>query len=219
MDRQPLGSHPVLSALGGARAALKDVRDVQPVFMTTDQKRVALVEVAALAAQVAELQARLTAAAADVAEEDGARDIAAWISHTTHADLRPARADAQLAEALDARWAQVAAGMADGNVSLAQSRVIVEALDALPAGLEADKVAQAEAMLVGWCAEFRPHELKLLGKRILTYVDPDTADAADAERLQAEEQSAREKMRLTFRTQGDGTTRISGLLPTRPPRD
>ncbi|WP_344779090.1 DUF222 domain-containing protein, partial [Nocardioides panacisoli] len=67
--------------------------------------------------------------------------------------------------------------------------------------------------LVAWCTRFTPHELRALGKRILAVVDPDTGNQADAQRLQEEERSARQKMRLTFKPQGDGTTRLTGLLP------
>ncbi|GAA3812661.1 hypothetical protein GCM10022242_13950 [Nocardioides panacisoli] len=53
----------------------------------------------------------------------------------------------------------------------------------------------------------------MLGRRILAYLDPEAGAETDAKRLEQEEQTARDKMRLTFKPQGDGTTRITGLLP------
>ncbi|HWJ81738.1 MAG TPA: DUF222 domain-containing protein [Nocardioides sp.] len=205
--------HPLLAAVATAQGALADVRDVPATFLSTGDKRQALLEVTALEAQVAALKARLVAPADVLAEEDGARDVATWVSHHTRADLRATRPEVELAQALDRRWTRVAAGMTDGTVSPAQAKVVVEALDALPDTVDAEVRAKAETQLVAWCTQFKPHELRLLGKRILTYLDPDAADAEDARRLQHEEQNARDKMRLTFKPQGDGTTRLSGLLP------
>ncbi|GAA3812669.1 hypothetical protein GCM10022242_13960 [Nocardioides panacisoli] len=148
-DHHGPAGHPVLAALGSARAALKDVRDVQPTFMTTTAKRQALLEVTALQAQVAELRSRLLASAGDVAEDDGARDVGAWVSQHTRCDLRTGRADVDLATALDRKWSRLAAGMADGTVSPAQAKVIVDALDALPADLSSGMVGRAEEMLIG----------------------------------------------------------------------
>ena len=216
MDFPPLPPqqpHPVLACVENVETELKAVRDVQPTFMTTAQKELALLGIATAVAQLAELRMRVLAVAEDLAETEGARDLGSWLSGHLRADLRAARADAKLAEALDRRWHQVAAGMADGAVSPAQAKVVVEAVDALPSDLDPDLVAKAEGQLVGWCTRFAPHELRRLGKRILAVVDPATGDQADAKRLEAEEQTARQKMRLTLKPQGDGTTRVSGLLP------
>ncbi|GAA3816222.1 HNH endonuclease signature motif containing protein [Nocardioides panacisoli] len=213
MDFSPLAPHPVLLCVENVESELKAVRGVQPTFMTTAQKELALLGIASAEAQLAELKLRVLAAAGDLAETEGARDLGSWLSGHTNADLRAARAETALADALDRRWRHVAAGMADGTVSPAQAKVVVDALDALPEGLDRDLVAKAEGQLVAWCTRFAPHELRALGKRILAVVDPGTAEEADAKRLHEEEQSARAKMRLTFKPQGDGTTRLSGLLP------
>ena len=213
MENSPLAPHPVLSCVENLETELKAVRDVQPTFMTTDQKELALVGIAKAEAQLAELKYRVLAAAGDLAETEGARDLGTWVSGHLHADLRTARTDTGLAEALDRRWHHVAVGMADGHVSPAQAKVIVDALDALPDDLDRELVGKAEGQLVAWCDRFAPHELRALGKRILAVVEPATGDQADAKRLEAEEQAAWQKMRLSFKPQGDGTTRISGLLP------
>jgi hypothetical protein len=44
-------------------------------------------------------------------------------------------------------------------------------------------------------------------------VAPEIADAEEARRLENEEQAARERCRLTLTPNGEGSTRVSGLIP------
>jgi hypothetical protein len=212
MIEQP-DRHPVVACAAELLAAIKTVRDVQPVFMTAADQQTAVLELDRAAAALAELQLRVMAAAGAAAEEAGARDVGAWVASLTHADFGPARADARLAEGLDLRWAAVAAGMADGVVSAAQARVVVEALEALPDDLDPSIVAEAELDLVELCTQFPPAQLRRLGRRILDVVAPDIADAEEAKRLENEEQRAREKTSLRIKRLGDGTTRTTILQP------
>ena len=66
---------------------------------------------------------------------------------------------------------------------------------------------------MAYAGEFGPKELGRLGRRILDVVAPEIAEAAEADRLADLEKNAAERTRLTMRRQGDGTTRISGLVP------
>lgn len=206
--------HPVLVALEAVDAALTSVRETQPVFMSPAQKKQALLLAHKVRARFAELEARLLAGAADVAEADGARDIASWLFHHTHCDLRGSKRDLQLAQALDARYPKVANAMAEGIVSPEHARVIVNVVDALPSVVSVEIRDQAEAQLISWSAEFTPEEVRRLGRRILEVVAPQIFEDAEAKKLLEEEQSARKKMRLFFKYNGDGTTRVNGLLPT-----
>ncbi|MDZ5620809.1 HNH endonuclease signature motif containing protein [Nocardioides bizhenqiangii] len=205
--------HPILACAEQLTAAINEVRDVQPVYMSPAEKKTAVVELNKAAAMLAELQLRIVATAEDEANTAGARDVGAWTAHLTRADVAAARADARLADALDRRWTQTAVGMAEGRVSLAQAQVVVHALEALPSDLDPDLLKDAEARLIKWCAEFHPAALRRLGRRILEVVAPDIAEAELAKRLEDEEHRAREKCRLTLRTTGEGSTRLSGLLP------
>ncbi|RHW26051.1 HNH endonuclease [Nocardioides immobilis] len=162
---------------------------------------------------LAELKLRVLAAAGDVAMEAGARDVGAWLAHQTRADSSTARAEARLAQALDRRWTAVAAGMADGTVSAEQARVIVAGLDNLPDRVGTEVIAKAEEQLVDYARDYRPSELRRLARHILDVVAPEIAEAEAAKRLEAEEQRAREKTRLSLRPVGDGTTRLSGIIP------
>ncbi|TQK69668.1 HNH endonuclease signature motif containing protein [Nocardioides sp. SLBN-35] len=205
--------HPVVACAARVGAALAAVADVQPVFMSVAEKEAALVELARTEAGLAELKARILAAGDDIAAEHGARDVAAWFAHATQADPRAARAELHLAMALERR-AVVARGMRSGAVSAAQARVIVEAVEELPAELGPVLAAEAEQTLVGYAAHHPPRELKRLGRRILEVVAPEVAEAEEGRRLEEEERRAREKASLRFRDLGEGRTRITGVLPT-----
>ncbi len=119
-----------------------------------------------------------------------------------------------LAEALDERWTEVGAALVEGAVYVAQAHVIVEALDALPASLDAETRAKAEAHLVGQAGHFGPKELRRLGRGLLEVVAPEIADEAEYQRLVAEEKRSRAETRLNIRDRGDGTSDITARIPT-----
>jgi len=205
--------HPILVCASDISNALSSVADVQAIYLSGADKRAALLAINTAARQLAELNLRVIAAAGDVAEEDGARDIAAWLAPRTQADSPAVRADQRLASALDTRWNKVAAGMAGGQVSVDQARVIVHGLEALPDHVGADIVAQAEAQLVEYAKEFPPAELRRLARRILDVVAPEIAEAEEAKVLEKEEQHAREKTSLRTKRLGDGTSRTTIVYP------
>lgn len=206
-------AHPVLGALAVVEAALKDVAGVNPTFMDPDLQRLALTGLAAAEARLAELRLRVMAAASTVARTDAARDVAAWqAAHNRH-DLTTARADARLAEALDRRFDVLRAAMAEGRVHLDQAHAIARALEDLPGDLDPAVLADAEATLGELAGSHTPKELRRLGRRILETAAPEIAEATLARQLEAQEATARRKTRLTFRPNGDGTTRISSIVP------
>lgn len=206
-------SHPVLECAHSLAASLKGVADLEPAFMTTDDKAAALLELATVSARLDALRLRLLAASGDVAERDAARDVASWLAHRTRADRREARADQRLATSLAQSWHLLADGLTTGAVNIAQTVVIARALDDLPDDLDADLVARAEAHLVAEAAHFGPHELRVLGQRILTVIAPEIGEEHDRRRLEAEEREARRTTTLTSRANGDGTTTIRIKLP------
>jgi hypothetical protein len=206
-------THPILGAASDVRSTLKAVADVNPTFMSVEDKAVALRELVAAEAQLVELRLRILADAGDLAEATAAKDAAGWLAHHTHSSYADARADLRLAQALERDRPVLAAAMRDGAVTLSQARVIDRALTALPTGVDADTVARAEAHLVERAEEFGPRELGRIGRRILDVVAPHIAEAADAARLADLEAHAEQQTRLTMRRQGDGTTRLSARLP------
>ncbi|MBS2937329.1 DUF222 domain-containing protein [Nocardioides sp. J2M5] len=181
--------------------------------MSTTEKADALRELVRLESRVTELRLRVMADAADVAAETGARDAADWLAHETRLRPEDARADLRLATALDRGRPEAGAALRAGDVTPAQARVVVRALEDLPAVVPAEVVDEAERVLVGHAARFAPKQLARIGRHILSVVAPHVADEAEAQRLAAQEQEARRRTRVSLRRQGDGTTRLSALLP------
>lgn len=206
-------SHPVVAAATDVRARLTAVAQTNPAFMTSQEKATALVELVAAEAQLVELRLRVLADAGDLAADTAAKDAAGWLAQHTRTSFADARDDLRLAQALDRDRPVLAGAMREGAATLAQARVIDRALTALPAAVDTDTVALAEAHLVDRAGEFGPTELARIGRRILDVVAPHVAETAEATRLAHLEAHAAARTRLTLRRLGDGTTRVSGLLP------
>ncbi|GAA1941826.1 HNH endonuclease signature motif containing protein [Nocardioides hwasunensis] len=211
-SRQHSAQHPIVGAAVGVRAVLKSVADANPSFMTADDKAVALRELVAAEAQLAELRLRVLADAGDVAAATAAKDAAGWLAHHTRTRFADARADLALAQAMDRCRPVLAAAMREGTATLAQAHVVRRALEALPASVDVETTARAEAFLVEQTAQLGPKELGRVGRRILDVVAPEIAEAAEAARLAELEANAEQQTRLTMRRLGDGTTRISSRV-------
>ncbi|UMG93059.1 DUF222 domain-containing protein [Nocardioides sp. TF02-7] len=208
------GTHPVLACARQVAAALDEVAGVEATFMPTEAKAAAITELHRAEQRLKALRLKVMAASSDVASENAAADVGSWLAHEVNADLRDARADQRLAKALDDRFPVVAAAFADGRVSEEQAWVIVRAVDALPKRVGLQVKADAEETLVDCAAQFTPTQLRILGRHILHVVAPEIADEEDAKKLAEEEASAEERSRLSIRDLGDGTSRISGIIPT-----
>src|SRR4051812_46748220 len=156
---------------------------MNPTFLEPQAQAQALRGIAAAQAQLDELRLRVMAAASGVALADASRDVAAWQVAHLHRDLRTAKAEARLAQALDRRYEVLRAGMAEGRVHLDQAHVIAKALDDLPADLEAGVLARAETALVDLAGRHTPKELGRLGRRILETAAPEVPEAAQARQL------------------------------------
>jgi hypothetical protein len=133
---------------------------------------------------------RVLAASGDIAEATGSRSATAWLADQTRDAHSSVRRAAALAEALDTRWRLVGDTLAAGVINVAQARVIVEALDALPSNLGDDLRVKAEAYLVEKAATLGPRELRVLGRGVLDQLAPEVADEAEYLRLLAEESRA-----------------------------
>ncbi len=205
--------HPVAVALQEIDAALTSIVDTNPAFMSPLELSDAMVEATRLEAQLAEVRLRMLACADEVAARVGARTAGDWLARETRHRSSDMRADHRLGVALDRDRSAVAAGLRGGALNLPQARAIVRALEDLPSDTPTELVADAEAELVRLADRFDPTELARLGRRILEVIAPDVADAYEARRLAELEKSARERQRLRLRSCGDGTTRISGLIP------
>ncbi|KRF34218.1 HNH endonuclease signature motif containing protein [Nocardioides sp. Soil805] len=194
-------------------AALDKVGQVELLYLSPADKARALVELARLESRVTATRLRLMAVADEVAKESGDRDVAAWFARTARVDRGPARRDLRLARVLEHRWTLVAEGHTSGEVSTAQADVIARALDDLPDDTPADVLLKAERVLVEHAATFAPHELRVLGSRILDVVAPEVGEEQERKKLEDEERHARRTTSLTTRSHGDGTTTIRIRVP------
>jgi hypothetical protein len=94
--------------------------------------------------------------------------------------------------------------LASGQVNVEQAEVILRALDELPNDLDPEVMSQAEAHLIDLAADYDAKALRVLGRRILEVVSPETADAHEARLLEREERAAQAATRLTVWDDGHG---------------
>ena len=119
------------AALTAIEAALHDLLSSDPAYWRTGQKKDVLERLEKLQAQQAALKLRVHAAAGDIAEETGDKDASAWMRADLLVDKGAARSQIKLASSV-AKYERVAAGLADGVVSLDKARVVTTALDRSP---------------------------------------------------------------------------------------
>jgi hypothetical protein len=203
----------ILTSIEVIDAALKGAADVDPIYLTTAEKAAALRLLTSEVDRLQELRLRLLASSDDVAEEHGARSTGVWLAHVTGNWAAEGRRQDRVAAALEAH-PDVRRAVAEGLVSLAQAQVLCAAVDAIPAELGAEIAQRAEGHLIGLCDDYGPKQLRRLAEHILEVVAPELAEAEEQRRIEAMESSAHEATRLTVREQGDGTTRISALIPS-----
>ena len=197
--------HPIKVAVLSARGQFSDVADHATWSLGDAETRELLVEVTALAAQVAEVQARLLAhgeATGATTTQARASTSAAWLAGTTRTTRRDARAVCRAAAELGA-YELTRSAQARGEVLVDQAQVIIAAVEALPS----DPVVreQCEKHLLAEAAHHDASDLKTLGRRVLAVIDPAAAEAHEARLLEEEEKAAAKKTRFSMGANGDGT--------------
>ena len=206
--------HPIVETGFALVATLKSVAAANPVFMSTAEQgdRVDR-RWPRSRRQVAELKLRVLACAQDVAETTAARDAGDWLAHATRSRPEDTRADLGWRSRWTAATPCSVTRCGTGPRTWPRRR-------SSPVPWTACRVRSPPRSWgwrrSGWSAmraEFGPRQLARLGRRILDVVAPEIADAAEAKRLAALEAAAHRKTRLSLRRVGDGTTRITGLLP------
>lgn len=100
--------------------------------------------------------------------------------------------------------APVARALADGEVRVDQARVIAEAVDALPARVDAETRGRAEAAMLGFASKHDARDLRQIGKRILDVVAPEVGESHEEAVLEAEEARAVAGVELTLSDDGNG---------------
>lgn len=206
-------THPVLACAREIHSALADVADLDPTFMPTQDKASALLVLGKAIAAASALHARVLASSDDVALDHGARDAAGWLAAQEHGDDRAIRRSLELGRSLESAPV-VTAALAEGRLDLDKARIILRALDGLPAEVSDDLRDRAETTLVEQALDLSPKALARVARHLEAVVDPDVADAAEAKALLREERSAWDQTSLRILDRFDGTSRISGVVPT-----
>jgi hypothetical protein len=204
---------PLLALTRAVDEQLKQARGMTPAFVPLPEKRELLITLVDLRNQVDGLLVDTLSVAADVADDEGFRSAGAWLATHTHEERGAMARLQQLGDNAGAHYPLVLEGLRNGQVSVRQAESITHALDALGPDVSADIRTEAEARLVAFASEFDATELRRLGKAILETIDPATFEDHERQRLEDELRKAHEATRLTLKARGDGTTRLSGVLP------
>ena len=153
------------------------------------------------------------AQAVDAGTDGDAATTVAWWAQETRTTRAAAHRAARLAEALD-RHDEVAEHLRTGRLRTDQAQVIVDAVDDLPADVEAWVPGAATGFLLDKAGEHDAKALRVLGRRVLEVVDPDAADTDEARRLEAEEADAHAKASFTMTDDGHGSCHGRFTIPS-----
>jgi len=205
--------HPIERCVASVSAALDDAAGSSPTYLSTSAKRRAVIGLSRQMARLEGLRLAVLAASSDVASEDAARSAGAWLALVGRLERPEGYRLQKLADALDQKYAVLAAALIAGDVSRPQAEVIASALDQLPAKLDPELRARAERHLVEQAADFGPRELRALGERVLEVIAPEVAEEHERLALEAAERRARRRMSVTRRELGEGLVRITATVP------
>jgi hypothetical protein len=200
--------HPIIECAADLSDSLKGVASVEPTFMSTPEKEEALVALTEARSQLDALVLRVLAESDDIADAHGLRDAAAWLAVETRTTHRAARRDLALARSLG-RHAYVADALAAGAVRTDQARAVVDAVDSLPAHVDAETRDRARATMLAMALDHDAKDLGQIGKRILDVVAPELGESQEAAVLAAEEARADASVELTL-IEDDGEGRCRG---------
>ncbi|MFE6648158.1 DUF222 domain-containing protein, partial [Nocardioides sp. NPDC057772] len=172
------------AALTAIESSVQELLSSDPAYWRTGQKKDLLERLEKLQAQQAALKLRVLATTGDIAEETGAKDPSGWMRAELLVDTGAARLQIKLAAGV-AKYDLVAAGLAEGVVSLDKARVITTALDKIEADpvASAEDLVLAEKLLVDHATRLTANELRIVGNRILREIDPARFEDAEAKAL------------------------------------
>jgi hypothetical protein len=197
--------HRVTSTIAGVRSELTSVAETPVWSMDAAETATALTELTRAEAQLAELKSRLLAHAdrVELDSQTGATSTANWYAVATATTRPAAHRMVRLSNGLDTHD-QTRSALAEGRLLVEQAEVILRALAELPDTLDPELVAKAEEHLLDLARDHDAKALRILGRRLLEVVSPETADAHEATLLEREERAAEAATRLTMWEDGHG---------------
>lgn len=205
---------PLLETIATIHRALDEADVGAAPVHDAQTKEEALLSLLRAESRLTSLRLRLMAAADDVAAANGAYDVAAWMAAQSRREYGAARRDLELGRALDGRWIKVGAALADGWIDPVKAQIAVDALEETAEVLPEEHWAAAEDAILDEAVHRRPRALRAVARTLPAVAAPDGADAVEGLRVESEEEHAHRVTRLTITPQGDGTSRVHGIVAT-----
>jgi hypothetical protein len=189
------------SSVTAAAAVPTDALDIDDLVTSIETA-------AALESQVAALRLRLVQEADSrrLAASLGATDTASWAARLTGSTAAVMAGGLRLARLLEERYDATREAFAEGAINEAQTRVIVEAAERLPAEVTEEERRLAEAGLVVKAVNgMDARRLRQAARRMLDQVSVELADRHEAGLLLEEQRHAETETWLNLDDNGDGT--------------
>ena len=208
MSVQQLRRPEVLGQVDAARSSIGAAAAVPVGALDVDELTDSLASVAVLESQLGALKMSLLAEAdrRRLAESLGATGTDAWAARLTGSTRAVMAGGIWLARLLEERYDATRAAFADGAINEAQTRVIVQAGEGLPARVTDEQRRAAEAGLVTKAVNgMDARRLRQAARRMLDEVSRSLAGEHEAGQLEAEERRAETETWLTLHDNQDGT--------------
>lgn len=206
-------THPIASFAHDVNARLDQLVGVDPLYMPTQTKKSALIELEQARHRLAALEMRIMASGGDLTEDGAHRTVADFLSDQARADRAPLVTMERLGQALDDRWPVIAMAVAEGRVAIPKAQVLVKALDALRGEdqVTVEIIASAERHLVDIAPDFTAAQLRILAGRVLEVVAPQISERAEARELEIEERNASKHLSVAFLARPGGVDGVTEI--------
>ncbi|MGC3995984.1 MAG: DUF222 domain-containing protein [Propionicimonas sp.] len=201
----------LVAVLNAALDALTDDR----LRLAGDREQLELLEAGVrLGARLHAWQAGVAAhvEAGEVAWREHGTSTSTWLADRLNLTRREAGRIITAGQGL-ARFDTVAQAAAAGRVLPGQAEAITGVLDLLPDDLPAQSVHEAQELMVEFAGSHNAMELRRLTHHLVEVLDPEGADAREAERLEREHTRAVRNRHLSFTHDGHGQVWFRGSLP------
>lgn len=150
-------------------------------------------------------------------EADFVREPGLSVAERLHATNRVTRSasrrDARLAHDLFDRFQVVARAWRDGTVSDQQARGIVAGLKQLPLVLSPSQLEACQRDVVAFADRLDPDELRQVAEKMAEVIDPERAEALEAERIERDARIAHARRSLVAVPDHHGSMLIKGQVP------
>jgi hypothetical protein len=195
-------------------AALDALTDDRPRFPSDAEQLALLRESLPVAARLTAWQQQLAARVetSEAAWHEHGTSTTTWLAEAVNLTPREARRLVKAGQGLQ-RFGVLGSAAASGGVLAEQAEAITGVLDGLPDDFSADTLSEAQELMVGFAASHNATELRRLSRHLLEVLDPDGAEAREAERLEREHRLAMRNRHLKFVPDHAGSMLIRGSLP------